>query len=149
MLPPRHLRKDLMSRTSAFAPTPDPLTPDRDVTHQHFRAGDTVVVLKGVVGGELWGDSMRVVAPSWHTPTDEDGWRLRDATGGAQSYVTAHPRYLVHLSRRCPDCLIYLRTMEDRLLPQFADRDELIDCGWYTTTALGQLVHIADVRSGR
>jgi hypothetical protein len=131
---------------SAFAPTPDPLTPDRDITHAHFQAGDTIVVLKGVAGGELWGDAMRVVAPSWHT---EDGWRLRDATGGAQSYVTAHPRYLVHLSRRCPDCLIYLRAMEDTLLARFADRDELIDCGWYTTTALGQLVHIADIRSGR
>ncbi|WP_326740383.1 hypothetical protein [Streptomyces sp. NBC_01022] len=135
--------------TSAFAPTPDPLTPDRDVTHQHFQAGDTVVVIQGVAAGELWGDSMRVVAPSWHTPTDEDGWRLHDATGGAQSYMTAHPRYLVHLSRRCPDCLIYLRAMEDALLARFAGRDELIDCGWYTTTALGQLVHIADVRSGR
>ncbi|MFF7947880.1 hypothetical protein [Streptomyces griseorubiginosus] len=135
--------------TSAFAPTTDPLTPDRDITHAHFQAGDTVVVLKGVAGGELWGDAMRVVAPSWHTPTDEDGWRLRDATGGAQSYVTAHPRYLVHLSRRCPDCLIYLRAMEDTLLTRFADRDELIDCGWYTTTSLGQLVHIADIRSGR
>lgn len=115
------------SPTSAFAPTPDPLTPGRDITHAHFQAGDTVVVLKGVAGGELWGDAMRVVAPSWHTPTDEDGWRLRDATGGAQSYVTAHPRYLVHLSRRCPDCLIYLRAMEDALLPRYADRNELID----------------------
>jgi hypothetical protein len=129
--------------------TPDPLTPNRDITHQHFQAGDTVVVLKGVADGELWGDAMRVVAPSWHTPTDEDGWRLRDATGGAQSYVTAHPRYLVHLSRRCPDCLIYLRAVEDTLLARFAGRDELIDCGWYTTTALGQLVHIADIRGGR
>ncbi|MEU3299714.1 hypothetical protein ABZ729_07805 [Streptomyces sp. NPDC006678] len=135
--------------TSAFAPTPDSLTPDRSITHQHFQAGDTVVVLKGVASGELWGDTMRVVAPSWHTPTDEDGWRLRDATGGARSYVTAHPRYLVHLSRRCPDCLIYLRAMEDTLLAKHAGRDELIDCGWYTTTALNQLVHIADARDGR
>ncbi|MDI3418596.1 hypothetical protein [Streptomyces luteolus] len=135
--------------TTAFAPTPDPLTPDRDVTHAHFQAGDTVVVLKGVADGELWGDAMRVVALSWHTPTDEDGWRLRDATGGTQSYVTAHPRYLVHLSRRCPDCLVYLRAMEDTLLARFADQDAVIDCGWYTTTALGQLVHIADIRSGR
>ncbi|MFI5796207.1 hypothetical protein [Streptomyces sp. NPDC051677] len=129
--------------------TPDPLTPNRDITHQHFQAGDMVVVLKGVADGELWGDAMRVVAPSWHTPTDEDGWRLRDATGGAQSYVTGHPRYLVHLSRSCPDCLIYLRAVEDTLLPRYADRNELIDCGWYTTTALNQLVHIADVRGGR
>ncbi|MFD6343432.1 hypothetical protein ACFWF9_01735 [Streptomyces roseolus] len=129
--------------------TPDPLTPDRDVTHAHFQAGDTVVVLKGVAGGELWGDAMRVVAPSWHLPTDEDGWRLRDATGGQQSYVTAHPRYLVHLSRRCPDCLIHLRAMEDALLPKYPGDDALIDCGWYTTTAVGQLVHVADVRAGR
>ncbi|MFD4767258.1 hypothetical protein [Streptomyces niveus] len=133
----------------AFVPTHDPLTPVRDITHRHFQPGDQVVVLKGVAGGELWGDAMRVVAPSWHTPTDEDGWRLRDATGGTQTYVTAHPRYLVHLSRRCPDCLIHLRAMEDHLLPKHAGHDALVDCGWYTTTALNQLVHIADVRSGR
>ncbi|QEV04972.1 hypothetical protein [Streptomyces prasinus] len=133
----------------AFAPTPDPLTPSRDVTHAHFEAGDQIVVLKGIAGGELWGDAMRVVAPSWHTPTDEDGWRLRDATGGAQTYITGHPRYLVHLSRRCPDCLIHLRAMEDHLLPKYAGQDALIDCGWYTTTALGQLVHIADIRRGQ
>ncbi|MBT2529970.1 class F sortase [Streptomyces sp. ISL-99] len=30
-----------------FAPTPDPLTPDRDITHAHFQAGDTVVVHGG------------------------------------------------------------------------------------------------------
>ncbi|MFJ7969468.1 hypothetical protein [Streptomyces sp. NPDC096324] len=135
--------------TPAFAPTPDPLTPGRDITHAHFQAGDTVVVVKGVVGEELWGDALRVVASSWHTPTDEDGWRVRDASGGEQSYVTAHPRYLVHLSRRCPDCLIHLRAMEDVLLRRFAGRNELIDCGWYTTTALNQLVHIADIRVGR
>ncbi|MFF2941325.1 hypothetical protein ACFVSQ_15935 [Streptomyces niveus] len=133
----------------AFAPTHDPLTPARDITHPHFQPGDQVVVIKGVATGELWGDAMRVVAPSWHTPTDEDGWRLRDATGGDQTYVTAHPRYLVHLSRRCPDCLIHLRAMEDHLLPKHASHDALIDCGWYTTTALNQLVHIADARSGR
>ncbi|MFF6772788.1 hypothetical protein ACFY8W_04410 [Streptomyces sp. NPDC012637] len=135
--------------TPAFAPTPDPLTPARDIMHAHFQAGDQVVVLKGVAGGELWGDAMRVVAPSWHTPTDEDGWRLRNATGGAQTYITAHPRYLVHLSRRCPDCLIYLRAMEDHLLPKFPGQDALVDCSWYTTTALGQLVHVADARGGR
>ncbi|ULR48478.1 hypothetical protein [Streptomyces deccanensis] len=135
--------------TPAFAPTPDPLTPARDITHQHFQPGDTVIVLKGIVGGEMWGDAMRVVAPSWHTPTDEDGWRLRDATGGKQSYITAHPRYLVHLSRRCPDCLIHLRALENTLRARFADRGGLIDCGWYTTTALGQLVHTSDIRSSR
>ncbi|MFE6979270.1 hypothetical protein [Streptomyces sp. NPDC057682] len=128
---------------------PDPSTATRDITHAHFRVGDTVIVLKGVVGGELWGDVKRVAAPSWHTSTDENGWRLRDATGGAQSYVTAHPRYLVHLSRRCPDCVIHVRAMEKALLARFVGRDELVDCGWYTTTAVGQLVHVADVGGGR
>ncbi|MGW4441933.1 hypothetical protein [Streptomyces sp. NPDC004682] len=130
-------------------PVPDPLTPERDITHKHFQIGDRVVVVKGVVGGELWGNAVRVVAPSWHTPTDEDGWRVRDATGGAQSYVTAHPRYLVHLSRQCPDCLIHVRAMEDLLLPKYVGRDELIDFGWYTTTALNHLVHVADARGSR
>ncbi|GAA3196525.1 MULTISPECIES: hypothetical protein [Streptomyces] len=136
--------------TSAFAPTPDPLTLDREITHQHFQAGDNVVVLKGITGKELWGDPMRVVAPSWHTPTEENGWRLHHPTGGEQSFITAHPRYLVHVSLHCPDCLIHLRAMEDLLLPRFAGHDGvLIDCGWYTVTALGQLVHVADVRASR
>ena len=135
--------------TSVFAPTPDPLTPARDITHSHFQTGDSVVVLKGVAGGELWGDALRVVAPSWHTPTAEDGWRVRDPAGGAQSFLTAHPRYLVHLSRRCPDCLIHLRAMEEFLLPKYTGRNELINCGWYTITALNYLVHINDARGGR
>ncbi|WP_414169085.1 hypothetical protein ACMATS_24660 [Streptoverticillium reticulum] len=135
--------------TPAFSPIPDPLTPARDITHAHFQAGDQVVVIKGVVSGELWGEAVRVVAPSWHTPTDEDGWRLRDPTGGAQTFITGHPRYLVHLKRPCPDCLIYLRAMEDYLQPKYAGHDALIDCGWYTTTALNQLVHVADARGGR
>ncbi|MQS09662.1 hypothetical protein, partial [Streptomyces alkaliphilus] len=135
--------------TPAFAPTPDPLTPARDITHSHFETGDRVVVIKGVAGAELWGDAMRIVAPTWHTPTDEDGWRLRDATGGARTYITGHPRYLVHLSRHCPDCLLHLGAMEKRFLPKYAGHNALIDCGWYTTTALGQLVHIADARGPR
>ncbi|MER7986540.1 hypothetical protein ABTY53_13195 [Streptomyces noursei] len=138
------------SPTPAFAPTPDPLTPARDITHRHFQAGDQIIVLKGVAGDELWGDAMRVIAPSRHTPTDEDGWRLRNPTGGAQTYLTGHPRYLVHLSRRCPDCLIHLRAMQDLLLPKFAGHDDaVIDCGWYTTTSLGQLVHVNDARANR
>ncbi|GEC08438.1 hypothetical protein SSP24_60930 [Streptomyces spinoverrucosus] len=135
--------------TPALKPTPDPLTPDRDITHQHFQPGDQVVVLKGVAGGDLWGDAMHVVAPSWHTPTDEDGWRLRDPDGGQQTYITAHPRYLVHLSRRCPDCIIYMRALSDYLLPKFPATEEVTDCGWYTTTGLNQLVHSSDARSDR
>ncbi|MFK4222235.1 hypothetical protein [Streptomyces sp. NPDC019890] len=127
----------------------DILTPDRDITHAHFRPGDQVVILKGVAGEELWGDAMTVVTPSWHTPTNEDGWRLRDPNGGERTYVTGHARYLVHLSRRCPDCLIYLRALEDYLLPKFADATEVTDCGWYSLTHLNQLVHIADARPNR
>ncbi|WP_181785420.1 hypothetical protein [Streptomyces phytophilus] len=136
------------SPTPVLVPTPDPLTPHRDITAQHFRAGETVVVLKGVAGGEMWGDAMRVVAPSRHTPTEENGWRLHNATGGAQSYLTSHPRYMLHLSRRCPDCLIHLRAMEDTFLPKFAGSGDIVDCGWYTINALNYLIHIADRRSG-
>ncbi|MFI6012533.1 hypothetical protein ACIBAG_27560 [Streptomyces sp. NPDC051243] len=117
--------------------------------HGHFRPGDQVVILKGVADGELWGDAMTVVTPSWHTPTDEDGWRLRDPNGGQQTFITAHPRYLVHLSRRCPDCLIHLRALEDYLIPKLAGAGAEVDCGWYSVTALNQLVHIADARGGR
>ncbi|MFE0129978.1 hypothetical protein ACFWY6_00030 [Streptomyces sp. NPDC059037] len=119
------------------------------MTHGHFRPGDQVVILKGVAGGELWGDAMTVVTPSWHTPTEEDGWRLRDPNGGQQTFVTAHPRYLVHLSRRCPDCLIYLRALEDYLIPKFADAGTMIDCGWYDTVPHHQVVHIADRGNGQ
>ncbi len=135
--------------TPVFTPTPDPLTPQRDITSEHFRPGDKVVVLKGAADGRLWGDPMRVVAPSWHAPTEQPGWRLRNPSGGTQSYVTAHPRYLVHLSRHCPDCLIHLRAMEDTFLPTFADSDKIVDCGWYTVNALNYLIHAADKRSGR
>ncbi|MFF4767438.1 hypothetical protein ACFY1V_13075 [Streptomyces sp. NPDC001255] len=129
---------------SAACPTPDPLTPSRDVPPGHFQAGDQVFVIRGLASGELWGDSQRIVAPSLHTPTEENGWRLRNSTGGQQSYTTAHPRYLAHLSYRCPDCMIYLRAMEDYLLPRLGRHPEVIDCGWYTITRLGQLVHIDD-----
>ncbi|WP_129287502.1 hypothetical protein [Streptomyces sp. GZWMJZ-114] len=134
---------------SSASRTPDPLTPARDVPHPHFQTGDQVVVIKGLASGELWGDSLRIVASSWHTPTDEAGWRLRNSTGGEQSYTTAHPRYLAHLSYRCPDCMIYLRAMEGYLLSRLGRRPEVLDCGWYTITPLGQLVHIDDTLPGR
>ncbi|WP_406738938.1 hypothetical protein OG365_30860 [Streptomyces sp. NBC_00853] len=125
-----------------FAPG-DTITSDRDITHAHFAPGDQIVVIKGVADGELWGESMTVVAPSWHTPTDEDGWRVRNPLGGSQSFITAHPRHLVHLSKRCPDCLIYLRALEDFLLPKVVGTQE-VDLGWYRVTDLGQLVHATD-----
>jgi hypothetical protein len=137
----------------AVSPPPhapgDIVTPERDINHQHFRPGDQVVILKGTSGSNLWGDTYKVVTPSWHTPTDEDGWRLYDPDGGARTYVTAHPRYLVHLSRRCPDCLIYQQALRMYLLPRLAGTVGDVDCGWYSLTPLNQVVHVADARGGR
>ncbi|WP_282695198.1 hypothetical protein [Streptomyces sp. CC208A] len=128
-----------------FAPA-DTITGNRDITHAHFAPGDQVVVIKGVADGELWGEAMTVVTPSWHTPTDEDGWRLRNPNGGAQTFITGHPRYLVHLSKRCPDCLIYLRALEDHLLPKVLG-EQPVDLGWYRVTDLGQLLHADDAKA--
>jgi hypothetical protein len=86
------------------------------------------------------------VTPSWHTPTNEDGWRLRDPDGCERTYITGHPRYLVHMNRRCADCLIYLRAMEDRFLSRFPG-DDPVQFGWYRVSALNQLIHVADARS--
>ncbi|MFI5804372.1 hypothetical protein [Streptomyces sp. NPDC051561] len=130
-----------------YIPT-DTVTPARHITHEHFKPRDTIVVIKGVAGGELYGDQMTVVTPSWHTPTDEDGWRLRNPDGGQHTYITAHPRYLVHTPRRCADCTIYLRALEDLLLPPLTG-DQQIDCGWYSLTALDQLVHVDDTRNNK
>ncbi|MCY0942341.1 hypothetical protein [Streptomyces antarcticus] len=131
---------------AAFIPA-DVITPERDITHEHFAPGDRIVVIKGVDDGTLWGDAMTVVTPSWHTPTNEDGWRLRDADGGTRSFITGHPRYLVHLSKSCPDCLIYQRALQDYLVPKFTG-SQTVDVGWYSITELGQLVHVADGRGG-
>ncbi|MEV5878068.1 hypothetical protein AB0L75_28345 [Streptomyces sp. NPDC052101] len=125
-------------------PPRDTLTPERDITHAHFRPGDHIVVFKGVADGRLWGDAMSVVTPSWHTPTDEDGWRLRNPRGGEQTYTTGHPRYMVHLARRCPDCLIYQRALEDYLLPRFAGTKGTVDLGWYRVSPTNQITHVND-----
>lgn len=126
---------------------PDPITPERDITHAHFRPDEHVVILKGAAEGQLWGDAMKVVAPSWHTPTDEDGWRLLDPDGGDRSYITAHPRYMVHLSTRCPECLVHQQALREYLVARVGTAEEPVDCRWYSLTALNQLVHVAD--SGR
>ncbi|MGW2585821.1 hypothetical protein ACWCYZ_31630 [Streptomyces virginiae] len=131
---------------AAFIPA-DTITPERDITHEHFAPGDRIVVIKGVDDGILWGDAMTVVTPSWHTPTNEDGWRLRNPEGGARSFITGHPRYLVHLSAHCPDCLIYQRALQDYLVPKFPG-SKPVDVGWYSITELNQLVHVADGRAG-
>ncbi|MFE4632242.1 hypothetical protein ACFRJ1_02530 [Streptomyces sp. NPDC056773] len=133
-----------------YATPQDALTPNRDIAHGHFAPGDRVVIIHGVAGDSLYGDAVTVVAPSWHTPTDEDGWRLRNPLGGQHTFVTGHPRYLIHLDRHCPDCLIHMRALEELLLPRLSSADENteIDCGWYSLTALDQLVHVADAKQG-
>lgn len=128
------------------AQTPvDTITPRRDITHAHFAPGDQVMIVQGKAGRRLFGATMTVVTPSWHTSTDEDGWRLRDPAGGQRTFITGHPRYLVHLARRCGDCLLYLRVLEDYLLPRLPGQD-IMGFHWYSVTELNQLVHIADQR---
>ncbi|MGQ4484285.1 hypothetical protein ACN6LM_002613 [Streptomyces sp. SAS_281] len=127
----------------------DLVTPERDITHRHFRPGDQVGILKGLAGSELWADAYKIVAPSWHTPTDEDGWRLFDPSGGERTFITAHPRYLVHLASRCPDCLIYQQALRTYLTHRLVGAKEDVDCGWYSVTHLNQVVHVADARGGK
>lgn len=67
------------------------------------------------------------------------------AVGTGRRSSTASP---TSNSRRCPDCLIYLRALEDYLLPKFTGTHAEIDCGWYSTTALNQLVHVDDAQGG-
>jgi hypothetical protein len=123
----------------------DTTTPDRDITHTHFAVGDRVVLIRGAVDGDLIGEEMTIVAPSWHTPTDENGWRVRNPKGGQHSYLTAHPRYLIHLERHCYDCTSYFRDLAEEVLPQITTA-RLTECGWYSLTTLDQLVHYRDIR---
>jgi hypothetical protein len=130
-------------------PPADTITPEREITHRHFAPGDQIVIVKGAFHGQLIGEEMTVVASSLHTPTEEAGWRLRNPRGGEHSYITAHPRYMIHTDRYCPDCSRYFRALSAALLPKMPDSDRSIDGGWYYQTALDQLVHSADIGSGR
>ncbi len=107
------------------------------------------MIVKGAFKGQLVGEEMTVVASSWHTPTDENGWRLRNPRGGEHSYITAHPRYMIHTSRYCPDCTGYFRALSDHLLPRMPNSEQSLDGGWYYQTTLDQLVHTADLGSRR
>ncbi|WP_372479300.1 alpha/beta fold hydrolase [Streptomyces griseocarneus] len=104
-----HPKVSALVYIAAFAPDKAPvldrLTPKRDITHAHFRPGEQVVIFKGVADGDLWGDAMTVVTPSWHTPTDEDGWRLaaggwRLAAGGWRLAAAQPQRRPAHLHHR-------------------------------------------------
>ncbi|MEU1819906.1 hypothetical protein ABZ543_32710 [Streptomyces roseifaciens] len=121
----------------------DTVTPAREVAHDHFAPGDRVVVVRGSLDGDLHGDDLTVVAPSWHTVTGQDGWRTRNPHGGAQTFTTAHPRYLIHIERPCPECLDFFRALAAELLPQLPSQG-CTEGDWYTFTALGQLVHRND-----
>jgi hypothetical protein len=130
-------------------PPADTLTPERVITHQHYAPGDQVFIVKGAFRGNLVGEEMTVVAPSWHTPTDEDGWRLRNPRGGEHSYITAHPRYMIHTGRYCPDCTHHFNALAASLLPRMPATDRSTDGGWYYLTSLDQLVHTSDLGSSR
>ncbi|MFF3372099.1 hypothetical protein ACFYXF_03975 [Streptomyces sp. NPDC002680] len=134
---------------AAWRPSLETVTARRDITHAHFAPGDQVVIPQRVANGLLVGDIMAIVAPSWHLPTDEDGWRLRNPAGGDRTFITAHPRYMIHRGHHCPDCLIHRRALEDFVLPKAPVTSRSFDCGWYTLTHLNQLVHVTDARGGR
>ncbi|MEV3857571.1 hypothetical protein AB0J38_24990 [Streptomyces sp. NPDC050095] len=125
----------------------DTVTPNRRITHQHFAVGDTVTVIRGVADGVLCGEEMRIVAPSWHEPTKEDGWRVRNPKGGRRTYLTAHPRYLVHTAksrRHCPDCTLYLKDLSQTVLSQLPATG-IHEAGWYRITEPpNHLLHNAD-----
>ncbi|WP_058042199.1 hypothetical protein [Streptomyces roseifaciens] len=121
----------------------DTVTPNRQVRHDHFAPGDRVVVIRGSLDGDLHGDDLTVVAPSWHTPTGQDGWRTRNPNGGTHTFTTAHPRYLIHVEQHCPDCVAFFRALAAELLPQLPKRG-CTEGDWYQFTALDQLVHRDD-----
>lgn len=121
----------------------DTVTPSRQVRHDHFAPGDRVVVIRGSLDGDLHGDDLTVVAPSWHTPTGQDGWRTRNPQGSTHTFTTAHPRYLIHVEQHCPDCVAFFRALAAELLPQLPKLG-CTEGDWYRFTALDQLVHRDD-----
>lgn len=121
----------------------DTTTAHRAVTHGHFAPGEEVWVVRGSTEGQLLGTRMTVVAPSWHTPTDQDGWRLRNPGGGTRTFLTGHPRYLIHAERHCPYCLTYALALAAELLPQLPATGT-VSGDWYLLSALDQLVHTSD-----
>ncbi|KPI02850.1 hypothetical protein OK074_5000 [Actinobacteria bacterium OK074] len=125
----------------------DSVTPKRRVSHDHFVAGEPVVVVRGSLDGELAADVATVVAPSWHVPTGEDGWRIRVQGGGERTFVTAHPRYLIHAGLPCPDCVAYFDALTRELLPQLPAHGST-EGDWYGLTATDQLIHATDGPGG-
>ncbi|MFD5320032.1 hypothetical protein [Streptomyces sp. NPDC127098] len=121
----------------------DTLTYERSVPHEHFTSGERVLIIYGSFDGGLTGDRFTVVAPSWHEITGADGWRLRDDNGGEHSFITAAPKYLIHIEQNCVDCVTFFKDLQKWLLPVLPSRG-LGETHSYTQTSDGQLVHIAD-----
>ncbi|MGY4968333.1 hypothetical protein ACWGCC_03760 [Streptomyces nigrescens] len=138
---------------SAFPAQPtvrvtDTVTPQRVMNHEHFAPGDRVVIICGSADGDLAGADLRIVAPSWHTPTGEDGWRLRNPQGGEHTFITGHPRYLIHIEPACPECARHLQRLSKALLPQLPKKG-VATGDWYQLTGLDQLVHTSDISERR
>ncbi|TDC70274.1 hypothetical protein [Streptomyces hainanensis] len=121
----------------------DTMTFERSVLHDHFVSGERVLIIFGSLDGGLTGDRFTVVAPSWHTATRADGWRLRDDNGGERSYVTAAPKYLIHIEQDCLDCVTFFKQLKKWLLPVLPGRGPG-ETHSYAQTGDGQIVHIAD-----
>ncbi|WP_330821906.1 hypothetical protein [Streptomyces bugieae] len=85
---------------------------------------------------------------SWHTPTDEVGWRLYGPNGGERPTSPPTPLPRPHLPpvRQLPDLPA---GPGDCLLPQISTAGDVIDCGWCWTHHLNQLVHVNGASGGR
>ncbi len=115
----------------------------RSVAHDHFSPGERVLIIRGSQDGHLTGASFTIVAPSWHQVTDTEGWRLRDHCGGETSYVTAAPKYLIHLDRDCTRCVGFFNQLKRWVLPALP-RHGQGETNSYTLTDAAEIVHIAD-----
>lgn len=114
----------------------------RDVEHDHFRPGESVLIITGSQNGSLTGTQFTVVTPSWHASTGRDGWRLRDAHGGDISFVTAAPKYLIHIEQDCTLCVDFFGQLNRWVLPVLP-REGVGHTNSYSL-ADGEILHIAD-----
>ena len=121
----------------------DTVTLWREVAHGHFAPGDAVLVVRGSLDGSLTGDRFTVVASSWHRATGVNGWRLRDASGGEQSFVTAAPKYLIHIGRPCGECVDFFNALKEWVLPVLPEHGAG-ETHSFTLTRDAELVHVAD-----
>lgn len=115
----------------------------RRVARDHFAPGERVLIILGSQDGALTGDQFTVVAPSQHRATGSEGWRLRDDNGGEQSYLTAAPKYLIHLDRHCPACVGFFKELQRWVLPALPRRGYALTNS-YAVTDDAEIVHIAD-----